>query len=554
MRNVGPKTLRLVLTVLAVILPTTLGWAQQEGKVPLTFRVYPPDTRIYRDISSAPDDQDPYLGTANDTIYLDAKLADERCIFRLENPDFTFDSETFGWEKLPRTPEGTYIDVFPPARDPTIVGKPNSPWIGAKTVARKYPLAILLPLAALAGTALMMANARRERIRVAELARRRDILTANLDKSDPLVGKSLGGYLVLERLGEGGMATVYKAVPLSTLNLKDTVAIKVMQSKMAQDPEFRQRFEREVRVSKGLNHPNVVRVEDWGEQDGLLFLVLEYVPGETLDRKIPRSGFGAVETLRYLEPVANALVYAHGLGIVHRDLKPENVMVTKSGTIKVMDFGLARTHEGTKVTKTGSALGTPAYMPPEQITGAAPRPATDQYAYGIMAYELLTGRRPFESQDIMTVLFMHMEKAPTPPRELKPEIPIALEKLVLRMLEKDANRRLPSFEVVREALATIAAGRPWEPPPQPEMPTRRPATAPQTQPALQSAPTAAVPTSELAVPADSRGTVPLDSDGDGTIGFQALPLTAPEKPACDDEGTIGFQALPLTRGEKKEGE
>lgn len=547
-----PKIIRVALAT--GLLVTGICAIPQDGggKIPLRFRVYPSDTKIYRDVSSKPDSQDPYLGTAGETISLDRKFAGEKCTFRLENPDFTFDSKTIGWEQsLPHTPSGDYIDVFPPSRDPMVKGRPNNAFVAAKTFVKERPMAVAVPLGVLATIAIMLAGARRERIRLAELARRRELLTAHFDGSDPLLGKTLGSYLVVDRLGEGGMATVYKAVPEETLDLKEAVAIKVMQSKMAQDREFRRRFEREVKVSKQLQHANIVRVEDWGEQEGLLYLVLEYVLGQTLDRMLPREGFRADEAIRYLEPIANALVYAHSLGIVHRDLKPENIMVTNSGRIKVMDFGLARTNEGTKVTKTGSALGTPAYMPPEQIGGATPRPAADQYAYGIMAYELLTGRRPFESQDIMTVLFMHLEKTPTPLRQLNPEIPEALEQLVLRMLEKDANRRLPSFETVLEALTTIAARRPWQPPPQPDSTHRR--ATPEPEPASVS------PSLEGTSPA------PPVADGDGTIGFEALSVSPPAaNPDAtlgfqaltpngeDPAGTIGFSALPLEK--RKEGE
>lgn len=511
---------RLVLLIASICLALTMAVNAQDEKIALKFRVYPEDTKIYRDLASLGSEQDPYLGTAAKPIYLDKKLLGVACTFRLENPDFTFDSPYMGW--APENPPGYYEKygayLWPRDVDPVITGKPKNVLVAVRTFAKERPATAALPVVLLTTLTFLFVKTRRERARTQDITRRREALTAHLDTSDPLVGKTLGKYLILEKLGEGGMATVYKAVPESTLNLKDTVAVKVMQSKMAQDPEFRDRFLREVKVSNNLSHPNIVRVEDWETRPEMLYLVLEYVPGQTLDRKIPRTGLTPQEALSYLEPVAAALVYAHGLGVVHRDLKPENIMITNNGVLKVMDFGLARTNEGTKLTKTGSALGTPAYMPPEQIAGAEPQPANDQYAFAIMAYELLTGHRPFESNDIMTVLFMHMEKAPEPLRQIKPEIPADLELLVLRMLEKNANHRLPSFEAVLEGLQAVAAGRPWQPPPLPELPARRTTVR---QPDSPSSP----------------------AEISDTTGFQAIPL--PSAPSEDNDGTIGFMALPF---------
>jgi serine/threonine-protein kinase len=269
------------------------------------------------------------------------------------------------------------------------------------------------------------------------------------------------------------------------------VAIKVMQGRLASDQDFRRRFQREVQVSRDLTHPHIVRVDDWGEQDGILYLVLEFIDGQTMDGKIPDQGWTFEEALPYLQMTVEALIYAHGRGVVHRDLKPENIMIPQGGGLKVMDFGLARSNDVSKVTKTGSALGTPGYMPPEQITGAPPRPVSDQYAFGIMMYEMLTGRRPFDDPDPMSVLYKHMSEPPPSLRAGNPSISESLEVLVMRMLEKEPNQRLASFEVVRDALEEIASGRPWSPPPLPQGPPRRVQPAPPAQ-------------SEAVVPDDAR--------------------------------------------------
>lgn len=304
---------------------------------------------------------------------------------------------------------------------------------------------------------------------------KRAALVAHADGSDPLVGSILGDrYLIVDVLGQGGMATVYRAVPSESLDQSEMVAIKVIQKQYAQDSEFQARFKREVLVSKGLNHPNIVRVEDWGEHSQMLYLVLEFVNGEPLDRQIPRRGWKLEEAMPTLASILSALSYAHEQGVIHRDIKPENIMVTKTGVPKIMDFGLARSQDLSKVTKTGSALGTPAYMPPEQITGARPTPAADQYSLGVMFYEVLTARRPFEADDPMAVVFKQMSEEPPSPLEFKPELNPTVAEILMRMLEKNPAARFASLDVVLEGLQTLSAGRSWELPPKPVVSTREP--------------------------------------------------------------------------------
>ncbi|HXE71449.1 MAG TPA: serine/threonine-protein kinase, partial [Candidatus Nitrosotenuis sp.] len=298
----------------------------------------------------------------------------------------------------------------------------------------------------------------RDRSAKAARLRRLDELQARADQSDPLAMTVLGRYRLVERLGSGGMASVYRGLPEDTLDANQAVAVKVMQKDLAQEEEFRRRFHREIKVVKGLHHPNIVSLIDWGEQDGLLYLVMELVRGQPLTSRIPETGLPLGQAMQYLRPLFAALLYAHSQNVIHRDLKPDNVMVDEQGRVKVMDFGLAKSHDVSRITRTGSAMGTPAYMPPEQFTGGSPDQRSDQYSLGVVIYEMLTGRRPFEEEDTMVMLFKHMSEPPPPLRSLRPDLPEAVEPVVLRMLNKDPEERYPDLAAALQALEEASQG------------------------------------------------------------------------------------------------
>ncbi|MCA9795649.1 MAG: serine/threonine protein kinase, partial [Candidatus Eremiobacteraeota bacterium] len=234
----------------------------------------------------------------------------------------------------------------------------------------------------------------RERMRLAVI----DGYESKFSGEDPNLGKVLGAYRLVGRLGAGGMAVVYKAIPESELANgpeaaeKAAVAVKLMNQEYTEDPDFRRRFDREVQVCQELDHRNVVRLVDWGQESGALYMVMELVDGQTLgDILDDRKALEPQEFLTYMEGICQGLNHSHKKGIVHRDLKPSNIMVTKNGLIKIMDLGLAKGDRSDhKVTQTGDALGTLAYMPPEQFTGGVVTPYADQYSLGVMAYEMLT--------------------------------------------------------------------------------------------------------------------------------------------------------------------
>ena len=275
---------------------------------------------------------------------------------------------------------------------------------------------------------------------------------------DRFLNRAFQKWRTVERLGAGGMAVVYRAIPEDSLAEQDSVAIKIMNPELLRDPDYRRRFEREIEISQSLDHPNVVRPIDWGEQSGVLFLVMEYIQGQPLRDIIPKGGFPIAKALQLSIDISAALVYAHKKGIIHRDLKPENIMVTNKGLIKVMDLGLAKRHESDNVTKTGDTFGTPAYMAPEQIAGGgALLPATDQYAMGVILYELVLGVRPFISDDTLTLVLKHLNEAPPRVRSVAPQLPQDLDDVIDKMLAKDPSRRYPGMADVKARLETIRA-------------------------------------------------------------------------------------------------
>ncbi len=267
------------------------------------------------------------------------------------------------------------------------------------------------------------------------------------DDSDPLSGAVLGSYRLGHLIGEGAMGAVYLAVPEARLEREQAVAVKVIHRRLAGDPDFLSRFYREVKVAGELVHPNIVECIDWGTQDGLLYLVMELLEGESLSKRV-RPNAPVKEVAGYLLQVGKALHYAHKQGVVHRDVKPENVMVTRTQTLKVMDFGLAKKHDASTLTATGAIFGTPAYLPPEQAKSEAVDAAADQYSFGIMAFELFAGERPYQADEPVQMMLKHVS-APIPSLlEQRPDLPQELVAMVLRLMAKEPAERFPSMDNV----------------------------------------------------------------------------------------------------------
>ena len=258
-----------------------------------------------------------------------------------------------------------------------------------------------------------------------------------------------GRYRVVNRIGSGGMADVYCA---EDLQLGRQVALKVMHSRFAEDPEFVERFRREARNAAGLNHQNVVSVYDRGEWDGNYYIAMEFLDGRSLKQIVQQQGpLPPEQAIDLTVQVLRAARSAHRRGVIHRDLKPHNVLVDEEGRAKVTDFGIARAG-ASDMTQTGSILGTAQYLSPEQAQGHAVDATSDLYSIGIILYELLTGRVPFDGESAVSIALKHVNEWPVPPSALNPAVTPELEGVVLHALEKDPGRRFPDADAFIAAL------------------------------------------------------------------------------------------------------
>jgi serine/threonine-protein kinase len=256
------------------------------------------------------------------------------------------------------------------------------------------------------------------------------------------VGERFGDYLLLDPLGKGGMATVF----LAERNAEH-VALKRPLAAFLEDPEFLERFLREAEIGRTLHHPNIIRIFERGHVQGVPYFTMELVKGETLQVHIRRLGaLPAKAATKIIAQVAEALDYAHLKGVVHRDLKPSNIMILEDGTVKVMDYGIARARRFEGLTVTGAFLGTPDYVAPETAEGKGADARSDLYSLGIVFYEILTGKKPFVGDTPFATLRKHVSEAPTPPSVVAPGVPRQLETIVLRLLQKDPGQRYPGAE------------------------------------------------------------------------------------------------------------
>ena len=261
-----------------------------------------------------------------------------------------------------------------------------------------------------------------------------------------------GRYRILSRIGSGGMADVWLA---EDTHLQRRVALKVLHNRFAQDREFVERFRREAEAAAGLQHPNVVGVFDRGDVGGTYYIAMEYLDGRSLKELID-AGLTPDETVHLVRQILEAARFAHRNGIVHRDFKPQNVIVNSDGNATVTDFGIARAGVS-EITQTGSVMGTAAYLSPEQAQGLEVTAASDLYSIGVILYEALTGRVPFEAESAVAVALKQVSQVPQRPSALNPEVSPALDAVVMRALEKDPARRYQDADAFIAALE--AAGR-----------------------------------------------------------------------------------------------
>lgn len=312
-----------------------------------------------------------------------------------------------------------------------------------------------------------------------------------------MIGTILGGrYEILEEIGKGGMAHVYKA---HCRLLNRTVAVKVLRGDLEGGDEFIERFNTEAQSAAGLTHPNIVSIYDVGEDKGCHYIVMEYIDGITLKEYIKKKGKIPCREAAYIaEQICAALEAAHEKNIVHRDIKPHNIMITSDNRVKVTDFGIARASTNATMQVGDSILGSVHYISPEQARGGYVDCKSDIYSLGIVLYEMLTGKVPFESDSPVAVAMKHLEERPVPPCEIDPEIPAELQEIVMKAISKETRNRYQTITSMKSDLEAIM----------PRLPGDDEERVPQeTEPAEQE------PQSDEAVPAEEADDEDYDDDG-----------------------------------------
>jgi tRNA A-37 threonylcarbamoyl transferase component Bud32/uncharacterized protein with WD repeat len=273
-----------------------------------------------------------------------------------------------------------------------------------------------------------------------------------------MIGTTLGAYRIQEQIGMGGMATVYKAYDPGT---DRHVAIKILPKRYSENPEFRERFRHEAKSTAKLEHPYILPVYVYGEQDETAYLVMRYLAGGTLAELVRERPLGLDEVARLVSQIGSALEHAHQNGIVHRDVKPSNVLLDGQGNAFLGDFGIAKMLEGMgDLTRTGTVLGTPYYLSPERCRGRTDlTAASDIYSLGVMVYEMVTGQVPFNADTPLAIVHKHLQESPPPPRHLRPNLPEEVERVLLTALAKRPEDRYESAGALAGALAR-AVGTP----------------------------------------------------------------------------------------------
>lgn len=265
-------------------------------------------------------------------------------------------------------------------------------------------------------------------------------------------------YQIIEELGKGGMGKVYKVLDKET---KEKIALKLIKPDIAADKKTVERFRNELTSARKISHKNVCRMYDLGKEKGSYFITMEFVPGEDLKSFIRRAApLSTARTLSIAKQICKGLEEAHLKGVVHRDLKPQNIMIDKQGNVRIMDFGIARSVQSKRITGEGVMIGTPDYMSPEQVDGKEVDYRTDIYSLGIILYEMVTGRVPFEGDTPFSIGIKQKSEPPKDPKELNPQLPDELSRVILKCLEKERTQRYQSAEEIRSDLEAIEAGIP----------------------------------------------------------------------------------------------
>lgn len=321
-----------------------------------------------------------------------------------------------------------------------------------------------------------------------------------------MIGTTVGNYRIVEKLGDGGMGSVYRAVDQM---LDREIAIKVLRPELTRQSSLSERFRAEAIAMARVSHPNIATLHGLERHGEDLYMIMEYVRGETLEHVVQRSGnIDWRRAAEILTSVLDALDHAHDMGVVHRDIKPANIMLTRSGAVKVMDFGIARMVGRSRQTQFGHAVGTPMYMAPEQLRGEDVDGRTDLYAVGAMLFELVTGRMAFEADSDYKLMMMQLNDPPPAPSSIERDVPASIDRIVLRAMEKRADERFPSAAAFRGALQEALKGAP-------PLKTSDPSRA------------AAMPATRYAAPAATPQPTPVEPDSSDVVGTRLAPPSAP---------------------------
>ena len=320
-------------------------------------------------------------------------------------------------------------------------------------------------------------------------------------------GTKIGDYEILSQLGAGGMGRVYKVKN----ELSDRIeAMKVLLPDLEGQADLANRFLREIKVQAGMDHPNIAKLYTALRIDNQLLMFMEYVEGITLDQRLRQGPIPMADALEYTLQVLESLDYAHQRGVVHRDIKPANMMLMPDGRIKLLDFGIAKASVDSRLTMTGTTLGSLYYMAPEQIQGAGVDLRSDLYSVGVSLYELVTGKKPFDGESQFAIMSAHLARPPVAPNQVKADVPPALSDIILLALSKEPVARFQTAGAFLNALQSVAA--------EAGAPTMPPAPAPRSMPPRTMAPRTMVPTATMS---------PAPPLADSVV---ALPAQAPPPP------------------------